>query len=634
MLTRIVPTGPLGQRDLAALELLYGCGLRASELVGLREADVDLEGGLVRCLGKGDKERVVPLGAAAANAVRRYARDGRRTLLRGRRRDQLLAERAGRAAHPAGSRLRPPPGPAARRPPRPRQRPHLPPLVRDAPARRPAPTCAACRRCSGTPRSRRRRSTRTSPSSTCARSSSRRTRGRGGAGRRWTDETGGTHRPAAAGGTAMTRVAVIVLDGVGAGALPDAAAYGDEGSNTLRHVLEATGVALPNLTALGLGEIVGAAGVDGAVARAPRRPTGACSSAAPARTRPPATGSSWGSSSSGRSRPTRRASRPTSSSPSSAPSAAACSPTAPPRARPSSRSSATSTSPAAAPSSTPRPTPSSRSPATRASSRSSGSTSGARVGAPDPRRANTPSAASSRGRSTASPAATCARERRRDFALPPTGPTYLDLLQERGVPVVGVGKIGEIFAQRGVDVDDHATNNADGLARLRASLAEMERGPAVRQPGRLRHGLRAPQRRRGLRPRARGRGRLRAAARGAAAARRRARLSAPTTASTRRRRAPTTRASTRRCWRSACAAGAATARFSDVGATAFAALTGEAPPLAGRPIAASSAGGRDGGAVAAGGARRRRRLRLRPRRGARRAARSKPSSTTPSSAGR
>jgi len=95
VLTRIVPAGPLGQRDLAALELLYGCGLRASELVSLRETDVDLEAGLVRCLGKGDKERVVPLGAAAAEAVRRYAGDGRRTLLRGRRRDQLLLNARG-----------------------------------------------------------------------------------------------------------------------------------------------------------------------------------------------------------------------------------------------------------------------------------------------------------------------------------------------------------------------------------------------------------------------------------------------------------------------------------------------------------------------------------------------------------
>ena len=57
----------------------------------------------------------------------------------------------------------------------------------------------------------------------------------------------------------MTRVFVCVLDGVGAGASPDAAAYGDEGSDTLRHVVEASGVALPNLTGLGLGEIAGLA---------------------------------------------------------------------------------------------------------------------------------------------------------------------------------------------------------------------------------------------------------------------------------------------------------------------------------------------------------------------------------------
>ena len=55
----------------------------------------------------------------------------------------------------------------------------------------------------------------------------------------------------------MTRVFVCVLDGCGAGALPDAEKYGDEGSDTLRHVLERTGVPLPNLAALGLGEVVG-----------------------------------------------------------------------------------------------------------------------------------------------------------------------------------------------------------------------------------------------------------------------------------------------------------------------------------------------------------------------------------------
>ena len=71
---RGVPSeGALAERDLALFELLYGCGLRASEVVTLRLADIDLEGGLVRCLGKGDKERVVPLGsyAAAAGAATR-----------------------------------------------------------------------------------------------------------------------------------------------------------------------------------------------------------------------------------------------------------------------------------------------------------------------------------------------------------------------------------------------------------------------------------------------------------------------------------------------------------------------------------------------------------------------------------
>ena len=52
-------------------ELLYGCGLRASELLGLRDGDVDLEAGLVRCVGKGDKERIVPMGGAAAGGARR-----------------------------------------------------------------------------------------------------------------------------------------------------------------------------------------------------------------------------------------------------------------------------------------------------------------------------------------------------------------------------------------------------------------------------------------------------------------------------------------------------------------------------------------------------------------------------------
>jgi integrase/recombinase XerD len=96
ILAQVRAAGAAGQRDLAMIELLYGCGLRASELVGLREADVDLEGGLLRCLGKGGKERVVPLGSHAVAATERYINDGRRSLLRGRRLGELFVNAHGR----------------------------------------------------------------------------------------------------------------------------------------------------------------------------------------------------------------------------------------------------------------------------------------------------------------------------------------------------------------------------------------------------------------------------------------------------------------------------------------------------------------------------------------------------------
>lgn len=59
-------------RDRAALELLYSCGLRVSELTGLSIGDLDLSGGMVRVLGKGGKERIVPVGSRALEALRRY----------------------------------------------------------------------------------------------------------------------------------------------------------------------------------------------------------------------------------------------------------------------------------------------------------------------------------------------------------------------------------------------------------------------------------------------------------------------------------------------------------------------------------------------------------------------------------
>ncbi|HKD51213.1 MAG TPA: site-specific tyrosine recombinase XerD [Candidatus Acidoferrum sp.] len=68
---------PLGLRDRAMLEVLYSAGLRVSELVGLRVSDLDTKVGCVRCIGKGDKERIVPIGKKALGMVERYLRDAR-----------------------------------------------------------------------------------------------------------------------------------------------------------------------------------------------------------------------------------------------------------------------------------------------------------------------------------------------------------------------------------------------------------------------------------------------------------------------------------------------------------------------------------------------------------------------------
>ncbi|HKJ35864.1 MAG TPA: site-specific tyrosine recombinase XerD [Solirubrobacterales bacterium] len=68
---------PADLRDRAILEVMYGCGLRASETVGLELGSVDLDEGFLRAWGKGSKERIVPLGREAGAAVRRYLRDGR-----------------------------------------------------------------------------------------------------------------------------------------------------------------------------------------------------------------------------------------------------------------------------------------------------------------------------------------------------------------------------------------------------------------------------------------------------------------------------------------------------------------------------------------------------------------------------
>ncbi len=78
-----------GMRDRALIEVLYATGLRVSELVGLRVTDVHPDEAFVQCLGKGRKERLVPIGDAAAAWIRRYAADGRPAML-GRRESPWL----------------------------------------------------------------------------------------------------------------------------------------------------------------------------------------------------------------------------------------------------------------------------------------------------------------------------------------------------------------------------------------------------------------------------------------------------------------------------------------------------------------------------------------------------------------
>jgi integrase/recombinase XerD len=87
---------PLGLRDRAALELLYGAGLRVSELVALRPGDLDVDQELVRVEGKGRKQRIVPTGREAADAARRYLARGRPYLGKAPQRDAFLLNHRGR----------------------------------------------------------------------------------------------------------------------------------------------------------------------------------------------------------------------------------------------------------------------------------------------------------------------------------------------------------------------------------------------------------------------------------------------------------------------------------------------------------------------------------------------------------
>ncbi|MFN7508240.1 MAG: site-specific tyrosine recombinase XerD [Betaproteobacteria bacterium] len=87
----------LGLRDRAMLEVLYATGLRVSELVGLKLVQVSLNDRLVRVLGKGSKERIVPMGETASDWLERYLRDARPVLLKGAASDACFITQRGAA---------------------------------------------------------------------------------------------------------------------------------------------------------------------------------------------------------------------------------------------------------------------------------------------------------------------------------------------------------------------------------------------------------------------------------------------------------------------------------------------------------------------------------------------------------
>ena len=91
---------PRGLRDRALIELLYATGMRVSELIGLRPADINLDASYLTCTGKGDKQRIVPVGDEATRWVGRYVSDGRPALL-GRRTSPWLFVNARGGGAPA-----------------------------------------------------------------------------------------------------------------------------------------------------------------------------------------------------------------------------------------------------------------------------------------------------------------------------------------------------------------------------------------------------------------------------------------------------------------------------------------------------------------------------------------------------
>lgn len=95
LLAAVSPSTVLGLRDRAMLETLYATGLRVSELTGLGLEDLDLAGRLVRCVGKGGRERIVPIGSTCAKYLRMYLERARPVLARRTSRHLFLNRRGG-----------------------------------------------------------------------------------------------------------------------------------------------------------------------------------------------------------------------------------------------------------------------------------------------------------------------------------------------------------------------------------------------------------------------------------------------------------------------------------------------------------------------------------------------------------
>lgn len=86
---------PFGLRDKAMMELLYATGIRVSELIGLNLGDIHLTMGFIRCIGKGNKERIIPLGRMASESLSSYLDKGRDSLLKKNRNDALFVNHHG-----------------------------------------------------------------------------------------------------------------------------------------------------------------------------------------------------------------------------------------------------------------------------------------------------------------------------------------------------------------------------------------------------------------------------------------------------------------------------------------------------------------------------------------------------------